>query len=108
MLTKDLTTKTMSFAKGANYVGETWYGKKHGEGTYTYANGNKYAGQFKDGPMHGEGTFTFANGAKYVGQWKDNKKHGLGKYTFASGEVHHDGEWENDQTKIILWDDQLN
>ena len=21
----------MSFAKGANYVGETWYGKKHGE-----------------------------------------------------------------------------
>ena len=33
MLTKDLTTKTMSFAKGANYVGETWYGKKHGEGT---------------------------------------------------------------------------
>ena len=22
----------MSFAKGANYVGETWYGKKHGEG----------------------------------------------------------------------------
>ena len=32
MLTKELTSKTMSFAKGANYVGETWYGKKHGEG----------------------------------------------------------------------------
>ena len=24
MLTKELTSKTMSFAKGANYVGETW------------------------------------------------------------------------------------
>ena len=32
MLTKELTSKTTSFAKGANYVGETWYGKKHGEG----------------------------------------------------------------------------
>ena len=32
MLTNELTSKTMSFAKGANYVGETWYGKKHGEG----------------------------------------------------------------------------
>ena len=43
MLTKELTSKTMSFAKGANYVGETWYGKKHGEGTMTWANGSKYA-----------------------------------------------------------------
>ena len=30
MLTKELTSKTTSFAKGANYVGETWYGKKPG------------------------------------------------------------------------------
>ena len=44
-------------------------------------------------------TFTWADGNKYVGQWKDNEKHGLGKFTLADGEVHHDGEWENDQPK---------
>ena len=53
MLTKELTSKTTSFAKGANYVGETWYGKKHGEGTMTWANGSKYAGQWNNGKKHG-------------------------------------------------------
>jgi len=55
MLTKDLTTKTMSFAKGANYVGETWYGKKHGEGTMTWANGSKYAARERDGAPRSRG-----------------------------------------------------
>ena len=64
MLTKELTSKTTSFAKGANYVGETWYGKKHGEGTMTWANGSKYAGQWNNGKKHGAGTMHFANGAR--------------------------------------------
>ena len=87
------------WASGDYYVGEIKGGRKHGEGTNIWPDGAKYVGQFKDGKMHGEGTLTEANGDKYVGQYKDGNRHGLGKYTFADGEVHHDGEWENDEPK---------
>ena len=75
----------MSFAKGANYVGETWYGKKHGEGTMTWANGSKYAGQWNNGKKHGAGTLSEANGGKYEGEWKEDTFHGQGTYTFPDG-----------------------
>ena len=52
-----------------------------------------------DVAIYHHGTLTFADGFKYVGQFKDNNMHGRGKATLASGEVHHDGEWENDEPK---------
>ena len=118
---KDLSTKTMSFAKGANYVGETWYGKKHGEGTMTWANGSKYAGQWNNGKkhgvgtlseanggkyegewkedhFHGQGTYTFPDGGKYVGEYQDHKKHGQGTQTWPDGKT-YEGEWENNEER---------
>lgn len=81
-------------ANGNTYEGGWYFGKKHGQGTYTYAEGDKYVGEWKNGDRHGQGTYTFANGDKYVGEWKDHNIHGQGTYTLSNG-VKEEGAFEN-------------
>ena len=72
---------------GDKYVGEHWYGKMQGWGTYYISkSGAKYVGEFWDNLFHGQGTFYYSNGDKYVGEWKNDLMHGKGTYTFRNGD----------------------
>ena len=81
----DLTTKSIRWANGAVYHGQTLYGKPHGRGVLTWANGDRYEGDFRDGKPHGRGVSTFASGSRYEGDYFAGKRHGRGVTTYPSG-----------------------
>ena len=61
------------------------------------ANGNTYEGGWYFGKKHGQGTYTSSSGAKYVGEWKNDKRHGQGTMYKIDGSVSQQGIFKNDE-----------
>ena len=49
------------------YIGEYYFDKKHGKGTFKWASGNVYTGEYRNDEREGFGVMTWTDGSKYEG-----------------------------------------
>lgn len=79
--------QTLYYSHGT-YVGETYNGRAHGQGTYTSArSGTVYTGQFYADTFSGNGTMTWTNGARFTGLWQ-NDSAVSGRIRYPDGTVY--------------------
>jgi serine/threonine protein kinase len=68
----------LSYAGGANYVGQVVDGKRQGLGVVDLANGERQAGDWQSDQLNGLGTVRLEDDTRYAGQWRDGQSTGLG------------------------------
>ncbi len=88
-----MNKESINYPDGSKYKGETWDGKRHGQGVWQRPDGTRYAGEWKNDRPDGQGTISWPDGKKYVGQWKNGKRHGQGAEIYPDGKM-IEGEWE--------------
>lgn len=84
---------TMSWPKGAFYLGEVDNDQMEGRGCFVSENGLIYSGEFKNGKSEGFGTGIRTN-FYYVGDWKNGKMEGKGTILWKDGRKYV-GEFKN-------------
>lgn len=101
--------KSMSFADGSRYLGETVEGIPNGKGTMVFgqsspARGNRYEGNFVNGQFSGKGTYWLNNGDRYEGNFVDGLRSEKGTYWFHNGD-RYEGDFVEGQPsgKGTLW-----
>ena len=62
--------ETIDFPNGEQYVGETYYGKRHGYGIYYYSNGDFWFGEFGNDQRWGYGAFFTSGSGIFAGEWQ--------------------------------------
>lgn len=64
----------INYEGGDYYIGETYNGKRHGQGIYHWANGNYWYGTFSEDYRQGYGALFLNNGTIDYGLWLGNDK----------------------------------
>lgn len=64
----------INYPSGNKYVGETYYGKRHGKGIFIWKTGDCWYGEWTDGERDGYGVYLGIDGTVTRGKWKGDDK----------------------------------
>ncbi len=67
-----------TFANGARYEGEFFFGQIRGQGVLKFKDGTRCEGQFFGNDLNGKATCIFRNGLRYEGELRNGRPDGVG------------------------------